>query len=121
MRARTVESRSRRLPVARGYDAIRVAIQCDGGCLGRWQGREAPLQVGVLRISFGQAETMPITVNDNVDVVRIVVRRRRPFEDGVVEGPLGRPLFPQQAGDLTAVARQPGAAALTVEVELVPD
>ena len=92
----TAAGKLRRLrgAVGRGSYAVTVAVHRDGGNRDHRQRRQPALDVGVLRIAVGEAEAVAVAVDHDVDIVRIVVRGRRPLEAGIVEMPVRRPLLP---------------------------
>ena len=88
----------------------------DRGLLG-----QAAFDLGVRRIARHQREPVPVRLDHDLDEVRIVESGGAALERGVVELPARRPQLPQQAGDAPAVPGQAGAAALAMEVVLVPE
>jgi len=64
---------------------------------------------------------VPIGVHNNIDEVRVIERCCGGVEFVVGEGPVWRPFLPQQSGEFAAVSIEPGSAAVTMEVVLVPE
>src|ERR1043166_3243512 len=64
---------------------------------------------------------MAVRVDDDVDEVGVVEGRGGARVGRLVEAPRGRPEPPQQLAEIVAVLRETGAAALVVEVVLVPE
>src|SRR4029078_13544872 len=89
--------------IGREYHAVLLAIQRDRRHDNRRLRRQSSLYFGISRIALGKAEAMPAAVDDHVDKVRVVMGYRRPFETGVVELPVRRPLPPQWFGDVAPV------------------
>ncbi len=110
-----------RLAVGRGRNAIAFAVERDRGHGDRRQRRELALDVGITRIAFDKTIAMAIAVDHDVDIVGIVVRDRGALEAGVVERPVRRPLLPQDPRDAAPVGGQARAAALDLEIPLVPE
>jgi hypothetical protein len=94
MAAAAGELRRGRRAIGRGGNPVTLSVQCDGGHRNDGQGGQPSLQVGILRIAVSQTEAMAIAMDHHIDIVRIVVRFRRPLESGVIEMPVRRPLLP---------------------------
>ena len=71
-------------------------------------------------IARGVAEAVAIGLDHDVDEVGIVERGRGALIGRVIEPPVRRPQSPQQLAELAAIGRQPGTAALGVEIVLIP-
>lgn len=81
---------------------------------------EAGLQGRVRRVAGRQAMAVAVGVDHDVDEIGVVEGRRAALVGRVVELPDRRPHAPQQLAQRAPVLRQAGAAALGVEVILVP-
>ena len=67
---------------------VGVALEGDRGYGdGRSLG-EPILQRGVLGFALGQPQTPPVVVDDDVDMIRVLKRRRAAIKGGVVKAPL---------------------------------
>ena len=106
--------------VGRGYDPIACTVHGNRRHRDDRQRRQPALDVSILRVAFGKAKAVPVAVDHHIDVVRIVVGRRRALETGIVELPVRRPLRPQYLRDLAPVGGKAGAATLELKVILVP-
>ena len=106
--------------VGRCDDPIACAVHGDRRHRDDGKRRQPALDVGVLRIAFGQAEAVAIAVDHHVDVVGIVEGHRRSLETDIVERPVRRPLRPQYFGDFAPVGGEPRPAAFELEIILVP-
>ena len=80
-----------------------------------------PFDLLVGRIARREAETMAIGMDHHVDIVGVVERRRRALERRVVETPGWRVARPDHPGDAAPIGRQSCAAALCLEIVLVPE
>src|SRR3954447_15553644 len=87
----------------------------DNGPLG-----EAFLELAVLRFAFGEPEPPAVVVDHDLDVIRVVERRRAAIERRVVETPLRRGRSPDELGEVAPVFVIAGAALFGGEVVLVP-
>ena len=63
---------------------------------------------------------MAIRMDHHLDEIGIVERGRRAVPGGVVEPPGGRPGLPEEAADLAPLLLKAPAAALRVEIPLIP-
>ena len=100
--------------------AVGVALEGDRGH-GDDRGFGEPiLQLVVLGLAVGQPEPPAVVVDDDVDVIRVVERRRAAIEGGIVEAPLRRSGPPDQLGEVAPVLVVAGPAAVGGEVVLVP-
>src|SRR5512133_2119773 len=81
---------------------------------------EPILQLGVLGFALGQAQTPAVVVDDDVDVIRVLKRRRAAIKGGIVEAPRWRSRAPNQLRKVTPVPAVTGPAAVGGEVVLVP-
>ena len=77
-------------------------------------------QVVVSRLAFGEAEPPAVIMDRDVDVIRIVERRRRAIEGGVVKVPFRRGELPDQFCKIVPVFLVAVAAAFGGEIILVP-
>jgi hypothetical protein len=68
--------------------AIGVAFEGDCRHGDRRPFGEPLLQIVVFRLAFGQSESPAVVVDHDLDVIRVVERRRAAIECGVVEVPL---------------------------------
>src|SRR5215472_16776776 len=85
MRDAFCKFRDTRLAVSRRHHAVAITVERDRGHRDRRQRRKLALDLRVLRVALGKAETMPVTVDHDVDVVRIVMGGRAARETGIVE------------------------------------
>ena len=92
--ATTAELRCRCRAIGHWDDPVRISVQCNRGDRNRRQGRQAALQICVLRIAVDKAEAMAIAMDYNIDIVRIVECRCRAVEGRIIEMPFWRPLLP---------------------------
>src|SRR6185369_4904607 len=81
---------------------------------------KALFQVVELWLAFGKAKPPSIIVNDDVDMIRIVERRRAAIEGRVVERPLRRGELPDQLRELAPILFVAGATTIGGKIELVP-
>ena len=73
------------------------------------------------RVAGSVAVAVPVGLDHDLDEIGIVERGRAPLEGRLVEAPFRRPQLPQQPADVAPVLGEAGAAALGVEVVLVPE
>ena len=85
MDAASGEFRGARLAVGGGRDTIVLTIERDRGHDDRRQRGKPPLDVGIARIAFDEAIAVAVAVDDDVDIIRIVVRDRRALQASLVE------------------------------------
>src|SRR5262249_27129330 len=102
-------------------DAVEFAVQVDRGCRDRWPRRQPLLDRLERRIAFGISKAMAVGLDGDVDEIRIVERGCAALEGRVVERPIWRPQPPDQLAEFAPVRREPGAAALGVEIVLIPE
>src|SRR5512133_278461 len=81
---------------------------------------EPILQLGVLGFAVGQPQTPPVVVDDDVEMIRVLKRRRAAIKGGIVKAPLRRSRTPNQPGKVTPVLVVTGPAAVGGEVVLIP-
>ena len=99
---------------------VGVALEGDRGH-GDDRGFGEPiLQLGALGFALGQAQTPAVVVDDDVDVIRVLKRRRAAIKGGIVKAPLRRSRAPNQLGKVTPVPAVTGPTAVGGEVVLVP-
>jgi len=120
MVATVAEFHCRRRTVGWRGDAVRIAVKRDGGDRNRRLRRQTPFQLGVARIAIGEAIAMAITVNHDVDIVRIIEGRGGPLEGRIVEMPVRRPLPPKYTRDLAPVGGKARPSAFDLEIILIP-
>src|SRR6185295_483729 len=82
--------------------------------------REPPFEIIVLPLSFGQAEAPAITVNHNLNMVRIIKRRGTAIIGCVIEVPFWRGELPDEFIKVTRVFFVACSTALSCEIELIP-
>ena len=61
------------------------------------------LQIIVLRVAFGQADSPAVVMDHDGDVVRVVERRRGAIERGIIELPPRRSDLPNELGKIAPV------------------
>ena len=91
---------------------VGVTLERDRGHGDDGRGRKPVLEVVVARLTGSDTEAPPVIVDDDVDVVRVVERRRAPVERLVVEVPLWRRRVPDELGEVVAVLVIAGPTAL---------
>ena len=101
-------------------DAIAGAVQDYGRHGDRRLRDETLLDRLERRIAGGVAEPMAVGLNDDRDEILVIERDCAALERRVVEAPARRPQAPQQPAERAPVFPQPGAAALAVEIVLIP-
>ena len=101
-------------------DAVRLAVQDDRRHRDRRLRGERLLDRLERRVSRRIAVAVPVRVDRHVDEIGIVPGGRGPRERLLIERPMRRPQAPQQPAEIPPVGGEPGAAALEVEVVLVP-
>src|SRR4051794_18912116 len=85
----------------------------DPGCFG-----EALLQLAVLRFAFREPQPPAVVVDHDLDVIRVVERRRAPIESRVVEAPLRRGRSPDDLREVAPVLVIAGPALFGREVAI---
>ena len=103
-----------------GVRAVEVAGDGDRRNGDRGPAGERPLEPEVALLALREAQPPAVVVDHDVDVVRVVERRRGAVEGGVVDVPLRRGDPPDQPGELARVAPVAEPAPLGREVEQVP-
>src|SRR5215213_1438964 len=83
--------------------AIGIAFKRDGRHRDDRSLRKPPLQIVVLRLAFCQAESPPVVVDHDTDMIRIVEGRRAALKGSIVEVPLRRRELPDEPGKLAPV------------------
>src|SRR5215467_2791900 len=100
--------------------SVRVTFKRNGRDGNDGAGGEAFFQVVEFGFAFGEVQAPSIIVDRDVDMVRIVERRRASIESRVVEIPLRRSELPDQLRELSPILLVAGAAAVGGKIELVP-
>src|SRR5688572_2430630 len=104
----------------RSADAVARAIQGDCRCDDAWTLREALLDLQEPGFTWCVSDAVAIGMNHHVDEVGIVERGCRLLVGVVRELPRRRPGLPQESADRLSITFETDAAALGVEVVLVP-
>ena len=104
----------------RRRDAVGVAVQNDGRDRNGRLRRQGGFERFDCRIARRITVAMPVRMDCHVHEIRVVPRGRGLREGLLGELPMRGPQAPQQAADLAPVCRQAGAAALQMEVVLIP-
>jgi hypothetical protein len=103
-----------------GRRSVEIAADRDRGHIDDGSLEESLLECVVLALAVGEAQPPAVVVDDDVDVVGVVERRRAALVGRVVELPLRRRELPDQLVELTPVLGVAAPAALGGEVVLVP-
>src|SRR4051812_7643906 len=94
------EFRGMSYAIGRRINAIRVAVERDGGSGDHGLHRQPSLEIGIARIALGQTVAVTIAVDHDIDVVGIVEGRCGAREGRFIELPVWRPLLPEDLRDL---------------------
>jgi hypothetical protein len=100
--------------------AVGVAFECNRWNRNRRALGQAAFKIVISHLAFSQTEAPAVIVDDDVDMVRIVERRRGTLERGVVEVPLRRRELPNQPGKITPVLLVASPTALGRKIVLIP-
>src|SRR5215210_4394358 len=100
--------------------AVGITFEGDGRDTDRRSRGEPFLQFIILPLAVGQTEPPAVIVNNDVDVIRVVERRRAVGERRVVEAPLRGTELPNQLVEVVPVFLVTDPAAFRGEIELVP-
>src|ERR1700678_3257246 len=87
----------------------------DGRC-----GCKPLFQIVIFWLTFSQVEPPAVIVDYDRDMIRIVERRRRAIEGGIIEVPLRRSDLPDEPREIAPVFVVADAAAFRGEIKLVP-
>src|SRR6266498_186028 len=104
----------------RMWGAIGVAFEGD-----RRHGDHRPfgeplLQIVVFRLAFGQSQPPAVVVDHDLDVIRVVERRRAAIERGIFEVPLRRSGPPNELREVAPVVVVTDPSPFSCKVVLVP-
>ena len=108
------------LGIRRRRHTIVAAVERDGRHADLWPHGQTLLGLLDRRVSGRQREAMPVRMDDDLDEVGVVERRRRPRVRGIVEAPFRRPQPPQKLAQLVTMSLETRSPPFTVEVVLVP-
>src|SRR5206468_6950809 len=100
--------------------AVGVAFEGDRRHADDRPSGEPLLQVVVFRLAVGQSQPPAVVVDHDLDVIRVVERRRAAVEGGVVEAPPRRSGSPNELRELAPVPLVTDPATFGGEVVLVP-
>src|ERR1700750_1741329 len=100
--------------------AVVVAFEGDGRYADLRCGGQLHFELIKAWITLGQSETPSITVDHDIDVIRVIERRRATQKRCLIEFPLRRRELPDQLGKITPVFGITFATALCRKVVLIP-
>src|SRR5262245_38214174 len=104
----------------RVWGAIGVAFKGDCGHCDDWTFGKSLFKVVIFPLAFSQADALPVIMDDDTDMIRVIEGRCAAVERSVIEIPFWRSEAPDELVEIMTVFVVACAAAFSRKIKLVP-